>query len=243
MRQHVCICRWKGTAMSILWICWKNLEIAPEQITGACCSSASTEKDGDEALLKFLRAMTNYDIRIAHEVKSRNINGRICLVRNTPVSEEECHLLYASIFDRVGTSKTLEWEQHFELLRKYMSEHRTISQKTMYDGISIGRWANQQKDLMLKGKLTSEQITKLGKLPGWKWKPKEGLTIAEKFAIIELCFSETGSIGTGFDAEFHGYHPSAWLEWFRRWVEAGTMTLTDDQRSICEKVRSDWSWG
>lgn len=83
------------------------------------------------------------------------------------------------------------WNSFFDLLSEYADEHghsAPPNEPKQYNGKNLVSWVNTQRARYTKGKLESDRINRLEKLPGWTWTPKEDswqtwFQLLESFAL------------------------------------------------------------
>ena len=67
---------------------------------------------------------------------------------------------------------TEKWENAFEQLQLYVSQHGHASFSSNYvapDGFTLGRWVSNQRNNKSKNLLSQDRIDCLEALPGWSW--------------------------------------------------------------------------
>ena len=65
------------------------------------------------------------------------------------------------------------WEEGFSVLEKYVQRegHARVPQSHVEDGVNLGIWVSNCK--RRRERLTVDQMSRLGDLPGWKWPSKQ----------------------------------------------------------------------
>ena len=62
------------------------------------------------------------------------------------------------------TRKIVPWDESYETLCRAIENKVKINQRTVYEGINIGKWINNQRKLFKNGKLPEDRIEKLRKI-------------------------------------------------------------------------------
>ena len=91
------------------------------------------------------------------------------------------------------------WNQFFEVVVEYYSEHKnttSIVNSTIYKDTKIGNWLGRQRRLYYKNALPKEFVDKLEtSFDDWEWKTKKKITNSdwyEKFQILKNYIQEYG---------------------------------------------------
>jgi superfamily II DNA or RNA helicase len=72
-------------------------------------------------------------------------------------------------------ARNTKWDQRFELLRKYATEHgdAAVAKLTVLDGVPLGKWVDSVRAAYKRGTLSQERIQRLEGLPRWSWSPND----------------------------------------------------------------------
>ena len=85
-----------------------------------------------------------------------------------------------------------QFEEFFEVLQRFVEREgdARVGQSHVEDGVKLGTWVDGRRSDYRKGKLESEYIARLEKLPGWSWDPladqfEEFFEVLERFVERE----------------------------------------------------------
>ena len=69
------------------------------------------------------------------------------------------------ILNELNDTFANSWDFNFELLKEYAEKYHAFPDgNTSYEGVLIGKWANQQRTLNNQGKLSKNRVDKLNSI-------------------------------------------------------------------------------
>src|SRR5207253_2749443 len=122
--------------------------------------------------VKFFKILSDWDARIKSSLKNKRL-GRITFEKVGEIIdnciEDKDTDYYIDIYNRFGEIKT--WDDKFEIYVRATNElGDKFNIKTIYEGVKIGGWENNQRERYKnKGKpLSDVEKNKLDKVSRWK---------------------------------------------------------------------------
>ena len=122
------------------------------------------------------------------------------------------------------------WNEYINLLKEYKLVHGNINipQNYIVDGIKLGVWLTNQKQLYKSGKLSVDQINELNEL-NIIWDLYEYLW-NEKYELLKKYKEEFGNVSVPYDYEVDGIKLGVWLrEQKRAYKGLGTCKINEKQ--------------
>jgi hypothetical protein len=99
---------------------------------------------------------------------------------------------FARAFDvRLVEQTTASWEEHFGCREEFIREngHSQLPYDYISGGASLGKWAEFQRHLAAKGRLSAERQQRLDRLHGWSW--NYGTASGKELLGFWFCMSNT----------------------------------------------------
>ena len=126
------------------------------------------KRSWDENYETLCRAINN-GVKITRRTVCENINIGVWintqryLFKIGELSEDKIQKL-KDIGLEFDTRKIVPWDESYETLCRAIDNKVKINQRTVYEGINIGKWINNQRKLFKNGKLPEDRIEKLRKI-------------------------------------------------------------------------------
>lgn len=189
-----------------------------------------------ELAKKYTRKYGNLDIPVGYQTKDGvNLGTWIRAQRsNGNLSEERRRKL-----ESIGMTweEVDPWEKRFAIAEKYFHEHGDlkISQRTVIDGIWIGKWLYLQRKN--KGDLKKEQIKRLESI-GMVWENADEWE--QGYAHAKNYYKKHGNLDVQKDyASEDGFKLGAWVA--KRRKEYRENRLSDKHRNMLGKLGMQWN--
>lgn len=110
-----------------------------------------------------------------------------------------------------GNKLEMRWKNAFQALCKYHKEYGTFDVKCNFkteDGINLGKWVRDQRDIYASGKLSEERIEKLR---GIGFVLEKSDPWEEKYRLAKDYYEEHGDLNVPFDYVASGVWLNKWL--------------------------------
>jgi len=110
-----------------------------------------------------------------------------------------------------GNKLEMRWKNAFQALCKYHKEYGTFDVKCNFkteDGINLGKWVRDQRDMFAKGKLSDERAEKLR---GIGFELEKSDPWEEKYRLAKDYYEEHGDLNVPFDYVASGVWLNKWL--------------------------------
>ena len=90
------------------------------------------------------------------------INTQRQLFKNGKLSEDKAQKLKGIGLElEIDTRNIVPWEENYNTLCKALNNGVKITQRTVYEGINIGKWLSNQRTLFKNGKLSEDKAQKI----------------------------------------------------------------------------------
>ncbi|RQR09924.1 helicase associated domain-containing protein, partial [Burkholderia stagnalis] len=131
------------------------------------------------------------------------------------------------------------FERSFALLERYVAEHGHADVPGSYvaDGVKLGRWCIQQRQLRRRGDLPEERVSRLEAL-GFNWTPLDG-KFERSFALLERYVAEHGHSAVPESYVADGVKLSQWCSRQRQLRQTGQ--LPEERVSRLEALGFAWN--
>jgi superfamily II DNA or RNA helicase len=129
------------------------------------------------------------------------------------------------------------WEQNFAALNSFLSRNNSWPNKRDAGVVGeLGQWVGVQRRAWKHGKLSSDQIDRLQKLPGWSWDPFADRW-EQNFAALNSFSAEHRRLPTNHSIGGSEGRLAAWVHTQRQ----GKHKLSDGRIQRLENIPG-WSW-
>jgi len=132
------------------------------------------------------------------------------------------------------------WDRAYAEYREFVGEigHGSVPKNYVtQSGISLGKWATNQRDLWLAGRLLPNRLKILLDDRSWPWSPRERAWLTTHDLLLEF-ISIHGR--QPYQGEFHqGAYLGTWVRTQRRAHKAGRMSA---QRTSILEATPGWLW-
>ena len=143
-----------------------------------------------------------------------------------------------------GEIDNVNWNEHFNALSDYSEiyGHASPSQEVTHMNKNIGNWVSMQrqkrKNRIGRKPLTSDQIKKLGSLPGWTWDAEQS-EWEEGFRLLVSYSQELGHSKPKNDESYRDFKIGKWVQAKRRSYKRNG--LNQKKIDLLQSLPS-WSW-
>ena len=148
---------------------------------------------------------------------------------------------FARAFDiRLVEQTTASWEEHFGRLEEFIrgNGHSQLPYDYISGGVSLGRWAEFQRHLAVKGTLSTERQQRLDRLHGWSWNLRDSKW-ERAFTLMLQYVEHYGDARVPKKFVTDDYPLGAWVDDQR--VRYGQGILDNDRKERLG-VLPGWSW-
>lgn len=177
------------------------------------------------------------DVKLGYWIvnQERKYKGK----RKPPLTEEQKTLL-----ENIGISPNLDWNDYYNLAKKYYEEHDNIDIPLDYeiDGVKLGKWLKNQNKRIIDTNKTSSMQKKIKLLNdlGMKWHTQT-TTWNENYRLLKEYYEEHGNIDVPQKYVVNGVKLGVWVS-IQRQKYSGTIKvkLTEEQISLLEELGIKW---
>jgi superfamily II DNA or RNA helicase len=134
------------------------------------------------------------------------------------------------------------WEEGFRRLQEYIKENghpRPSQAYVTQDGYSLGAWVNMQRHNNAKGFLEPDQQTRLDKLKGWEWSPRDAAWEEGYLHLQEHVKKHRHACPPQSYVDDRGYRLGTWVSQQRHGKTKGS--LSSERQLKLNKLKG-WEW-
>jgi len=141
---------------------------------------------------------------------------------------------------RLVESTTSSWESMFGCLVAYVAREGHASPPATHeqDGFTLGWWVRTQRSFCKRGRLNTDRVSRLERLPGWTWDVSDAQW-EEAFQVLERFVAREGHAGVPVDHKEDGFALGSWVN--NRRSDQRQEKLGVDHVSVLEALPG-WTW-